>query len=284
MTLPRRRASIRSGIHRTLRTIFRNFYWIVTDFFACAFPDQAAEATADSIFVLGRVRMIPRILHQTSGRMTSEELRLSRRVRSMLPDWEYRFWSDTENDALVGSFFPQYLSAFRKIQRGVVKADIARYMYLSVYGGFYLDTDYKMLHKIDDVILSHACVLPISRSTDSVFRLGNAVLGSEPGNLFWRDFISHIFSETDPAGLIESRVEKVTGPEGLTDFYLAKSNQYKDLYLPPRQMFHPPLSFGGFRFCGDTSTVGVHLCWGSWRSKNVLGSIRRFVHRKMTSF
>jgi mannosyltransferase OCH1-like enzyme len=228
--------------------------------------------------------MIPKIIHQTSRRLTWEEARLSRRIRSMLPGWEYRLWSDTENETLVARRFPQYLPAFRAIQRGVVKADIVRYMYLSVFGGFYMDTDYKILRAINNNTLSRACVLPISRSTDSLFRLGNAILGSEPAHPFWDDFIAHIFSEAGLASLVEARVEKVTGPEGLTDFYLANKELYTGIYLPPRHVFHPPLTCGGFAFRGDNSTVGVHLCWGSWRSKNVPGSIRRFVHRKTTSF
>jgi len=228
--------------------------------------------------------MIPKILHQTSRCMSPEEIRLRRRAQSKLPGWEFRLWSDAANEALVKHSFPQYIDQYRSIKRGVVKADIARYMYLSVFGGIYLDTDYKILRPIDDETLSYACVLPISRNSESIFRLGNAVLGSEPGHPFWDDFIAKIFGEGRIADLAESRIEAVTGPEGLTEFYLLNKNRYSDVYCPQREIFHPALSLGGLSFQGNRSTVGVHLCWGSWRTKNVAGMIRRLVQRKVTSF
>jgi mannosyltransferase OCH1-like enzyme len=227
--------------------------------------------------------MIPKIIHQTSRSLTPEEVRMGCRIRLLLPDWEYRIWSDEDNDKLVADRFPQYLSSFRSIKRGVVKADIARYMYLSVYGGLYLDTDYKIIRAIDDEILSHSCVLPISRDSESLFRLGNSVMCSEPGHPFWTDLIEHIFSDVRVIDLAESKIEKATGPEALTEFYMDRRGRYKDVFLPPRMMFHPPLTYWGFSFQGEATTVGVHLCWSSWRTKNMLGMIRRLAARKITS-
>jgi mannosyltransferase OCH1-like enzyme len=228
--------------------------------------------------------MIPRIIHQTSRKLTPEEGRLAHRLRTLLPDWEYRLWSDNDNERLVEAQFPQYLSAYRSIKRGVIKADIARYMYLSALGGFYLDTDYKIVRPIDFEMLSHACVLPISRDDKSTFRLGNAVMGSQSGHPFWSDFIAHIFSNAGLEDLAESRIETTTGPEGLTEFYLARRDLYHGIYLPPKIMFHPPLTLGGFSFQSRRITVGAHLCWGSWRTKNPLGMVRRLAVRKVTSF
>lgn len=184
---------------------------------------------------------------------------------------------------MVEAHFPQYLSAFQSIKCGVVKADIARYMYLSAYGGFYLDTDYKVIRAIGDDLLSHHCLLPISRDSDSVFRLGNAVIGSESGHPFWFDFIERIFASVHLSDLPESQIEKTTGPEGMTDFYLERRAFYQDIFLPGREMFHPPLTYGGFSFQHRPATIGAHLCWGSWRTKNPLGMVRRLAVRKITS-
>lgn len=84
-------------------------------------------------------------------------------------------WTDADNEELVRKSFPQYLKLYLEIQRGVIKADIARYMYMAVYGGFYFDTDYKMLRRIDDSLLHYTCILPISRMDNATFCLGNAV-------------------------------------------------------------------------------------------------------------
>jgi mannosyltransferase OCH1-like enzyme len=228
--------------------------------------------------------MIPRIIHQkTSWGLTPEEVRLAHRMRTLLPGWEYRIWNDQETEALVGDWFPQYLSSFRSIQRGVVKADIARCICLFVYGGFYFDTDYKLLHTIDENMLSYSCILPVSRNDDSLFRLGTAVLGSEPNHPFWRDFVEHLFAHVPLSDLAEADVEKTTGPEGLTNFYLERRDFYQDIFLPPREVFHPLITRMGFAFQRRTTTVGAHLCWGSWRTKSPLGNLKAFAVRKLTS-
>ncbi len=228
--------------------------------------------------------MIPRIIHQkTSWGLTPEEVRLAHRMRTLLPGWEYRIWNDQETEALVGDWFPQYLSSFRSIQRGVVKADIARCICLFVYGGFYFDTDYKLLQTIDEGMLSHTCVLPVSRNSGSLFRLGTAVLGSEPNHPFWKDFIDRVFSHDQLSDLAEENIEKTTGPEGLTSFYLERSHLYDDIFLPPRDVFHPPLTYLGFAFQRGITTVGAHLCWGSWRKKSPLGKLKNLAVRKFTS-
>src|SRR5580692_3326018 len=107
--------------------------------------------------------MIPKIIHQTTPTKTLswEERRMIRRMRSVLSDWEYRLWDDADNERLVVRHFPRYLSRYRSIQRGVVRADIARCMYLYVFGGFYFDTDYKIIAPIDAQTMSAPCVLPI---------------------------------------------------------------------------------------------------------------------------
>ena len=146
-----------------------------------------------------------------------------RRMRSVLHDWEYRLWDDADNERLVAAHFPRYLHRYRRIERGVVRADIARCMYLAVHGGFYFDTDYKILAPIDNQFLVSACVLPISRGAIEnlvELRLGNAVMGSQPGYPFWTDFLSSLFAGDALDALAENKIEKTTGPEGLTTFFV----------------------------------------------------------------
>lgn len=201
-----------------------------------------------------------------------------------MPHWNYRLWSDDDNETIVSKAFPQYLKPFKAIKRGVVRADIARYIYLYAYGGFYFDTDYKLLRPINATLLSHSCILPISRDSEPVFRLGNAVLGSQPEHAFWKDFIDHIFSSARLDNLREDGVEKTTGPEGLTHFYLRRKPSYPDVYLAPRTLFHPKVRCMGFLTDKTPMTFGVHLCWGSWRTKNTANLIRVFAARKITSY
>lgn len=131
----------------------------------------------------------------------------------------YRFWDDENNCELVKKYFPEYLDKYMAIANGVAKADIARCMYMSIYGGFYFDTDYRVIAFIDDSILSKQCVLPISLGSirngvhSHDFRLGNAVFGSEPNYPFWNDFIGHLFQSNELCRLEENRIEKILDPK-----------------------------------------------------------------------
>lgn len=156
-------------------------------------------------------------------------------------------------------------------------------MYMSAYGGFYFDTDYKLVLAMDEGMLAHSCILPISRDSGTLFRLGNAVFGSEPNHAFWNDFLEHIFSRAPLSDIAESSIEKTTGPEGLTNFYLEHRDLYRDVFLAPKEVFHPPLTYMGFSFQKKANTVGAHLCWGSWRTKGPLGIVRAIAVRKLTS-
>jgi mannosyltransferase OCH1-like enzyme len=233
--------------------------------------------------------MIPRIIHQTakSKDLTPEEQRLGVRLRALLPRWDYRLWDDSDNVKMVREHFPQYFDSFQSIKRGVVRADIARYMYLCAFGGFYFDTDYKLVKTIDDALLSAACVLPISRETTAdprTFRVGNAVMGSEPGFPLLTELLARLFSNHNLLqGLEEQAVEKTTGPEGLTDFLLENEGRYPGLLLVPREVFHPPHRLNGFSYARTPKTVGVHLCWGSWRTKNLPQKVRNLAIRKLTA-
>jgi mannosyltransferase OCH1-like enzyme len=232
--------------------------------------------------------MIPKIIHQTAPTktLTWEERRMTSRMRSVLNGWDYAFWDDFDNDRLVAQYFPQFIERFRNIERGVVRADIARCMYLYIHGGFYFDTDYKILAPIAGDILAQNCVLPISRgSVDdiSAMRLGNAVMGSAPRHPFWHDFVDNLFSTGSLGNLTEDKIEKTTGPEGLTNFFVRNRDKYPDVALPSREVFHPALTAANFSYEINSKTIGAHLCWGSWRTKHIPRLARNICTRKITA-
>ncbi len=233
--------------------------------------------------------MIPKLIHQTSRSkiLSPEEERLRRRTAKILPNWKMNIWDDRDNIEIVRKSFPDHFDKFMAIKRGVVKADIVRCVYLYAFGGLYIDTDYKILRPIGDEILKCHCVLPVSRSDDQAspdFRICNSVLASEPRHPFWEGFLNRIFTFPDLEQLPESLVEKVTGPEGLTRFYLDNRNVYTDLYVAPRKFFHPLITCKGLSYDRSYPSYGAHLCWGSWRSKGIFKSVKTFITRKLTSF
>jgi len=199
-----------------------------------------------------------------------------------MPEWEFRLWDDADNRLLVAQTIPHLLKSYDNINRGVAKADIARCLYMYVHGGYYIDTDYKVLSSFNDFI-SPICVLPISRGSEELeFRLGNAVFGSSPLHPFWLAFVESVLVR-DLGNIAEAEIEKVTGPEGLTDFYMSNSQKFDGITLVPRSTFHPEIVFGGVGIKRSPDTIGAHLCWGSWRTKSTLKNIKALVARKITA-
>lgn len=75
------------------------------------------------------------------------------RLQRTLPGWTCKHWDDTANSALMHRAFPHLAARFDAIRFGVMKADIARYAYMHVDGGFYFDTDYKLLAALAPALL-----------------------------------------------------------------------------------------------------------------------------------
>ncbi len=224
--------------------------------------------------------MIPQIIHQTAKKWDSipwEEKKLISHLRKILDGWKYCFHDDEDNLNIVKKYFPQYLEQYQSIPKGVAKADIARAMYMFVYGGWYFDTDYKLLQPIEAPFMK-GVVLPKSREFE-FFRLGNAVWGSEARQQIWIDFLEYIFSSSELSNLQENRIEKVTGPEGFTDFFEKNKNRYSNIKLVEKKFFHPNIRCGGI--FPSKGSIGMHLCLGSWRTKSLKLKIKNFLYRKL---
>jgi hypothetical protein len=233
--------------------------------------------------------VIPKLLHQTAPTktLTPEELRLQRRLARIMPDWQICLWDDDDNSRLMHEHFPTLAAKYDSIKTGVVRADIARYMYLYVFGGLYLDTDYKVLRPFEERWLTYPCVLPASRSHDYAsadFLVCNSVMAAEPGYPLFADFIHFLMGKIDFDGVAENQIEKTSGPEGLTLFLVANRDRYSNVATPERRYFHPLITMKGFSFDRTHPSFGAHLCWGSWRSKSWWRAIKALLVRKVTSF
>jgi mannosyltransferase OCH1-like enzyme len=248
--------------------------------------------------------MISKIIHQTapSKSLTTEEQRVLRLNKRLLPGWDFRFYDDTDNERVMAETFPEFAEAFRGIRRGVVQADIIRCVYLYQYGGWYLDTDYRLLRPLEGMVINseycsgrrsgaevdlmeQSLILPVSGTPGRDQHLVcNSILASEKGHLFWAAFIESLFSDSNLAFLDEHAVEGLTGPLGLSRFFLANREKFPEICLPLKRYFHPKITTWGFSYEKHSETYGVHWCWGSWRSKGALRKVKNYLTRKITSF
>ncbi|MET0289444.1 MAG: glycosyltransferase [Pseudoxanthomonas sp.] len=232
--------------------------------------------------------MIPAIFHLTAPtkNLYWEERRIQGRLQRMLSNWTGYLWDDADNSLLMRKAFPLFADRYEAIPFGVMKADIARCAYMHAYGGFYFDTDYKLLRQLDGAILAGTCVLPIEEGkVDSEdFKIGNAVFGSEPGHPFWAAFIEYVFTQHVPETLDDHRmIPMISGPRGMTIFYNANRERFTDIDFPPRDAFHPDRTWFGLGQRAGKDAFGSHLCWASWRGKSTRRAVTNFLRRKLTA-
>jgi mannosyltransferase OCH1-like enzyme len=210
----------------------------------------------------------------------------------MSKGWAYHIWDDVDNSRIIGEHFPHYAAQYEAIPFGVAKADIARYVYMYAFGGVYMDTDYKLLRPLDDVILEKRCVIPLEGAdphdgpaTIDYPGLGNAIIASEAAHPFWPPFIEHIFEVGRPESLRDkNHIIRTTGPEAVTRFYLARAGEFPDISLPAKNYFYPTLSWMATRTTADHKSYGAHLHWGSWRNVPVSVAARNLIRRKLNGF
>jgi mannosyltransferase OCH1-like enzyme len=217
-------------------------------------------------------KMIPKIFHQSSKNFTWEERRLSRIAQTLMPEWEYRFWTDDDNLALVQRIIPHHVHEYLKLP-AIVRTDISRYLYMYVYGGIYFDTDFRFFQAISEDLLSHLCILGIEEEHDPYLggnlKLGNAFIGSAPRLELWPELIDSIF-------VLFREGRDYHGPHVLSRF-LANHEQYEDIVeILPRNIVYPTLTRSNLTWVRDAETIGVHLCWNSWHSRSLP---RRFKNR-----
>ncbi|WP_226427648.1 glycosyltransferase family 32 protein [Xanthomonas sp. NCPPB 2865] len=232
--------------------------------------------------------MIPHVFHLTAPtkHLLWEERKIQARLQRLLPGWTCHVWDDADNSALMRRAFPEFADRYEAIRFGVMKADIARCAYMHSYGGFYFDTDYKLLRTLDADVLAQQCVLPIEEGApgNEQFKIGNAVFGSEAGHPFWRAFIEHIFTTHAPEMLEDHRqIPMISGPRGLTRFYNAHAGEFAGIVFPARDAFHPDRTWFGLGHRGGTVAVGSHLCWASWRGKSPRRAVTNYLRRKLSA-
>ena len=137
---------------------------------------------------------IPKIIHQTwkSNVVPRRLRRYQESWRHHHPGWEYRFWDDEANEALIAEHYPEFWDHYRRVTPAILKVDLVRLAYLHRHGGVYADLDYEVIRPLDDLFNTSCAIVgrerggigwPI-RGRDYVI---NALMASPPGHPLWLD-------------------------------------------------------------------------------------------------
>lgn len=128
--------------------------------------------------------------------------------KTLHPLWEYRLWTDADNERLVATHYPQFLAFFRRLDLGIKKADFSRFLYMHRFGGIYVDLDFIALQNLSPLLEGASIVVGQLSEANHYYRFPNAFLAAEPGNKFWMD----VANDAMNAPPHEQSVETLSGP------------------------------------------------------------------------
>jgi inositol phosphorylceramide mannosyltransferase catalytic subunit len=149
------------------------------------------------------------------------------------PDFTTIFWNMRRVVQLFenNSDISQYYVMWSKLPHHIQKCDIARYVILHVYGGLYIDLDFRC-HKNLSPLLNRDLLLVFEAREHSFdggyVPITNGFMGSIPEHPFWKDFLNHLTPSINTKyGNVFLDVLNTTGTRILGKFYV--DGKYKNV-------------------------------------------------------
>ncbi|KAH8118313.1 hypothetical protein DFH11DRAFT_1723237 [Phellopilus nigrolimitatus] len=173
--------------------------------------DATWNATA-----LGEFERIPRIIHQTwkSETLPDRWKSVSQECRDMMPDYEYRLWTDADSREFIAKEYNWFLGTFDAYTYPIQRADAIRYFVLYHFGGVYLDLDVGCRRRLDRLLV-HPVILPKTIPVG----VSNDLMFSEKGHPFMAQTIHNLVTFDHSWVLNYPTVMFSTGPMFLSAQY-----------------------------------------------------------------
>jgi mannosyltransferase OCH1-like enzyme len=102
-----------------------------------------------------KMNIIPKVLFQTNKTPLERDV-LKIIYNNLSSDWKYEFYNDED----VINFFnnnpildlPDIITRYNSFKSGAHRADLFRYYYLYINGGFFMDSDAMIYVNIDNIV------------------------------------------------------------------------------------------------------------------------------------
>lgn len=125
------------------------------------------------------------------------------------PGYHFDLWDDADNRRFIAQNFAWFLPVYDSYPAEIYRADMVRYFYLYMFGGFYADLDAQCLKPLDAVLDRSGVVLgQLGDDLEFTQSIPNAIMASSPREEFWLYVIACAMAVADKPG----RPEKLTGP------------------------------------------------------------------------
>ena len=178
---------------------------------------------------------IPHIIHQTApadkSKWKQDWYICQESWNKNFPDWQYKLWTDEDNDNFVKLEFPEFYKTYNNYDKLIYKIDMVRYCILYKYGGIYADMDYLVFKNFYDELPQDK--ISITESPWKNFEyIQNALMISPPKANFWLLCIDECYKTKN------EYVFHATGPKLLTFIYF----KYPELVnVLPLDIYNPSI-------------------------------------------
>jgi mannosyltransferase OCH1-like enzyme len=204
---------------------------------------------------------IPKLIHQIwvgEKPIPESYLIYMESWKKQYPDWSYKLWTDKE----VKEFKMYNRELYEKSEKMAQKADILRYEIVYNYGGFYIDSDFESLQKIDE-LLGNINFVSGFEHNDRNF-IANGFFGSVKEHPILKNIIEQM--RNNYHNPINKQINQQTGPIYFTrmiEEYIAKNGRdgiliFEACVLYPYYLREKkPLTYENY-------TYAVHHWGASW--------------------
>ncbi|KAF8165248.1 glycosyltransferase family 32 protein, partial [Crassisporium funariophilum] len=224
----------------------------------------------------GKVERVQRIIHQTwkSETLPPRWRGISQACRDMMPDYEYKLWTDAGSREFIAEHYPWFLDTFDNYTYAIQRADAIRYFVLYHYGGVYVDLDIGCLRPMDPLLVYPVILpktIPVGVSNDLMF--------AEKGHPLMEQTIHNLINFDHSWVLNYPTVMFSTGPMFLSaqyGLYTAShpNTAFQDVRILPKSLYgknaredEAPHSFfshfyGSSWHADDAAFIGFLGTWG----------------------
>ena len=140
---------------------------------------------------------IPKILFQTN-KISNDTYVLNMIMNKLSSEWKYEFYNDEDvitffmNNPIID--LPDIINKYNSMKKGAHKADLFRYYYLYINGGFFMDSDAMLYIDIDSIVKNYSFVSVNSCHPGLIFQ---GILGASPKNKIIKKALYEAYN-TDP--------------------------------------------------------------------------------------
>ncbi|PPQ99048.1 hypothetical protein CVT24_003608 [Panaeolus cyanescens] len=224
----------------------------------------------------GQVERVQRIIHQTwkSDTLPPKWRGISQACRDMMPDYEYKLWTDAGSREFIAQHYSWFLDTFDNYEYPIQRADVIRYFVLYHYGGIYMDMDIGCLKPMDPLL-----VYPVILPKTIPVGVSNDLMLAEKGHPFLEQTIRNLQSFDHSWILNYPTVMFSTGPMFLSAQYSLYTTTHsatalQDVRILPKSLYgkntregEAPHSFyshfyGSSWHADDAAFIGFLGRWG----------------------